>query len=218
MGVALRGGDEAVVVEVGVVVAVVVSAWVVTVSVIVVVALAVLVVVDVVVAVVVVGALVVGSVVVGGSSARAAVAAPLPKRTIVASVPINLWRAMGCDYRRLSSTPLYSDRDGGLTAAPTHTPARPTDHRAPSAVRRRSNLGLKRRSHLAPILAGAPTPYACATGYRARCAETSWARWRCSPEPRPSVPAGAPELLASLDAYGPTLPKKMLLSGLPGPA
>lgn len=123
MGVALRGGDEAVVVEVGVVVAVVVSAWVITVSVIVVVAVAVLVVVDVVVAVVVVGALVVGSVVVGGSSARA-VAAPLPKRTIVASVPINLWRAMGCDYRRLSSTPLYSDRDGGLTA---HLPTRPHD-------------------------------------------------------------------------------------------
>jgi hypothetical protein len=64
---------------------VVVSAGLVAVSLLVVVAVSVLVVVDVVVAVVVVGALVVGSVVVGGSSASAAVATPLPKRTIVAS-------------------------------------------------------------------------------------------------------------------------------------
>ena len=48
----------------------------------------------------VVSVLVVGSVVVGGESARAAAAAPLPKRTIVASVAISLWRAMGRDYRR----------------------------------------------------------------------------------------------------------------------
>ena len=90
VGVARRGGDEAVVIEVGG--AVVVSAGVVVVSVLVVVA-SVVVVVDVVVVAVVVGALVVGSVVVGGASARAAAAAaPLPKRTAVASVAISFGR------------------------------------------------------------------------------------------------------------------------------
>ena len=82
---------------------VVVSAGVVVVSELVVVPASVLVVGDVVVvAVVVVGALVVGSVVVGGASARAAAAAPLPKRTTVASVAVSFWRAMGRDYRRLA--------------------------------------------------------------------------------------------------------------------
>jgi hypothetical protein len=83
--VRLWGADDAVLVEVGVVVAVV-SAEVGVVSVLVVVAAAVLVVV---VAVVVVGALVVGSVVVGGASARAPAAAPLPKMTTVVSVAIS---------------------------------------------------------------------------------------------------------------------------------
>jgi hypothetical protein len=63
----------------------------------------VVVVVDVVVAVVVVGALVGGSVGMGGASARAAAAAPLPKRTTVASAAISFWRAMGRDYRRSSA-------------------------------------------------------------------------------------------------------------------
>jgi hypothetical protein len=76
----------------------VVSAGVVVVSVLVVVVPSVLVVL-VVSVVAVVSVLVVGSVVVGGESARAAAAAPLPKRTIVASVAISFWRAMGRDYR-----------------------------------------------------------------------------------------------------------------------
>jgi hypothetical protein len=92
----------------------VVSAGAVVVSVLVV-AAPVLVVVDVVVAVVVVDALVVGSVAIGESSARAAAAAPLPKRTIVASVAISLWRAMGRDYRRLSNV-LLDKRSGSRTA------------------------------------------------------------------------------------------------------
>ena len=87
-----------VVVDVGGVV--VVSAGVVVVSVLVVVVVSVVVVASV---VVVVSVLVVGSVVVGGVSARAAAAAPLPKRTIVASVAISFRRAMGRDYRRLSN-------------------------------------------------------------------------------------------------------------------
>jgi hypothetical protein len=73
----------------------------------------VLVVVDVVVAVVVVDALVVGSVAIGGSSARAAAAAPLPKRTVVASVAISSLRAMGWDYRRFRTFFRTSDRAGG---------------------------------------------------------------------------------------------------------
>jgi hypothetical protein len=103
--VARRGGDEAVVVDVGGAV-VVVSAGGVAVSVLVVVVVSVLVVsvlVAVVVSVlvvVVVSVLVVGSVIVGGESARAAAAAPLPKRTIVASAAISFRRAMGRDYRR----------------------------------------------------------------------------------------------------------------------
>jgi hypothetical protein len=70
-------------------------------------AASVLVVADVVDAVVVVCALVVGSVVMGGSSARAAAAAPLPKRTRVASVAVSLRRAMRPDYRRLSNDLLF---------------------------------------------------------------------------------------------------------------
>jgi hypothetical protein len=97
-----RGSDTAVVVDVcG---AVVVSGEVVVVSVLVVSVLVVLVVSVLVVLVVsvvaVVSVLVVGSVVVGGESARAAAAAPLPKRTNVASVAISFLRAMGRDYRR----------------------------------------------------------------------------------------------------------------------
>jgi hypothetical protein len=75
------------------------SAEVVVVSVLVVVVDSVLVVV-VVSVVAVVSVLVVGSVVLGGESPRAAAAAPLPKRIIVASVAISFWRAMGRDYRR----------------------------------------------------------------------------------------------------------------------
>ena len=109
--VARRGGDEAVVVDVGGAV-VVVSAGVVVASVLVVVVVSVLVVVDVVVAVVVVVALVVGSVGVGGASARAAAAAPLPKRTTVASVAVSFRRAMRRDYRRSSNLLLYKRSRG----------------------------------------------------------------------------------------------------------
>ena len=91
----LRGGDEAVVVDV-VGAVVVVSAGVVVVSMLVVLVVSVLVV----SVVAVISVLVVGSVVVGGESARAAAAAPLAKRTIIASVAISFWRAMGRDYRR----------------------------------------------------------------------------------------------------------------------
>ena len=131
------------VVEVGGAVAVV-SAAVVVVSVLVVVAAAVLVVVDVVGAVVVVGALVVGSVVVGGSSARAAATAPLPKRTIVASVAISFWRAMGRDYRRFSNVPLYK-RSGWMCHPRSYPHARMTDRLvecpAPSRVGRTTTSG-----------------------------------------------------------------------------
>ena len=95
MPLARGGADEVVVVGVGGAV-VVVSAGVVVVSVPVVVVVSVLVV----VVSAVVSVLVVGSFVVGGESARAAAAAPLPKMTIVASVAISFWRAMGRDYRR----------------------------------------------------------------------------------------------------------------------
>jgi hypothetical protein len=128
-------------VEDGAAVVVVVSAGVVVVSVLAVVAAAVLVVVDVVVAVVGVGALVVGSLVVGGSSARAAAAAPLPKRTTVASVAVSFWRAMGRDYRRLSNVLLYK-RSGVRTIAPPQLPTRPRDRLSigcRSADRRGSN-------------------------------------------------------------------------------
>jgi hypothetical protein len=106
---ALRGADESVVVEVGpTAVVVVVSEGGVVVSVLVVVVVSVLVgvvvsvlvVVDV---VVVVGALVVGPVVVGEASARAAAAAaPLPKRTTVASVATTCFGTTIPDYRRIT--------------------------------------------------------------------------------------------------------------------
>jgi apolipoprotein N-acyltransferase len=143
--VAFRGGDEALVVELGgasVAVVAVVSAAVVVVSVLVVVVVSVLVVavsvfvVDAVVSAVVVGALVVGSVVVGGSSARAPAAAPFPKMITVASVAISFWRAMGRDYRRLSNVLLHKRSAARVTRAATHTPAQPTDRRV---VRRGSN-------------------------------------------------------------------------------
>jgi hypothetical protein len=63
----------------------------------------------------VVSVLVVGSVVVGGESARAAAAAPLPKRTIVASVAISFLRAMGRDYRRYSNLLLWRASFGRST-------------------------------------------------------------------------------------------------------
>jgi hypothetical protein len=65
----------------------------------------------------VVSVLVVGSVVVGGESARAAAAAPLPKRTIVASAAISFWRAMGRDYRRFSNVLLYKGSDVALPSS-----------------------------------------------------------------------------------------------------
>ncbi len=72
--------------------------------------------------VVVVSVLVVGSVVVGGESASAAAAAPLPKRTIVASVAISFWRAMGRIIGASRICFCASDRaEGDRTAAPTHT-------------------------------------------------------------------------------------------------
>ena len=116
MRVAPRGGDEAVVVDVGggVVVSagvVVVSAGVVVVCVLVVVVVSVLIVS--VLVVVVVSVLVVGSVVVGGESACAAAAAPLPKRTTVASVAISFRRTMGRDYRRLSNVLVCRRSAGG---------------------------------------------------------------------------------------------------------
>jgi len=62
----------------------------------------------------VVSVLVVDSVVVG-ESARAAAAAPLPKRTIVASVAISFLRAMGRDYRRYSNLLLWRASFGRST-------------------------------------------------------------------------------------------------------
>lgn len=98
-----------------------VSAGVVVVSVLVVVA-SVLVVVDVVVVAVVVGALVVGSVVVGGASARAAAAAaPLPKRTAVASVAISFGRTTDGIIR--ACRPCFcTKRLGRRTIAPPQLP------------------------------------------------------------------------------------------------
>ena len=91
--VARRGGGGAVIVDAGGAVVVVSAGVVVVVVSVPVVVVSVLV-------VAVVSVLVVGSVVVGGESARAAAAAPLPKRTNVASVAISVRRAMGMDYRR----------------------------------------------------------------------------------------------------------------------
>jgi hypothetical protein len=99
MRIALRGADEAVVVEVGGAVVVVVSAGVVApvvvVAVVVVVVVAVVVGVLVVVFVVVVAALVVGSGVVGGESASAAATSPIAKSSMVPRIAISLSGAMG---------------------------------------------------------------------------------------------------------------------------
>jgi len=88
----------------------------------------------------VVSVLVVGSVVVGGGeSARAAAAAPLPNRTIVASVAISFWRAIDGIIGARPICFCASDRaDGDRTAAPTHTPEQSTVLRIPCA---RSRVG-----------------------------------------------------------------------------
>ena len=138
MRVAPRRGGEAVVVDVGGG-AVVVCAGVVVVSVLVVVVVSVLVVV-----VAVVSVLVVGSVVVGGESARAAAAAPLPKRTIVASVAISLRRAMGRDYRRLSNMLLCRRRTGGRSHRRSYAHDRTTDR--PSGAGAQSRVDRTRTS------------------------------------------------------------------------
>jgi hypothetical protein len=125
--VALRGGDGAVVVEIGggAVAVVVLSAEVVVVSVLVV--------------VVVVGVLVVGSVVVGGESARAAAAAPLPKRTTVASVGTSLFATTTPDYRRIRRAPVEAI---GRPRHPRSYPhARATDR--PSGARRGADWALR---------------------------------------------------------------------------
>ena len=97
-----------------------VSAGVVVVSLLVVVA-SVVVVVDVVVVAVVVGALVVGSVVVGGASARAAAAAaPLPKRTAIASVAISFGRTTDGIIRACRTC--FCTKRGRRTIAPPRLP------------------------------------------------------------------------------------------------
>ena len=113
-----------------------VSAGVVVVSVLVVVA-SVLVVVDVVVVAVVVGALVVGSVVVGGASARAAAAAaPLPKRTAVASVAISFGRTTDGIIRACRTASVQGDWAGGRSHRRSyHTPVRPTGCQVPARLR-----------------------------------------------------------------------------------
>jgi len=72
----------------------------------------------------VVTVLVVESVVVGGESARAAAAAPLPKRTIAASVVISLRRAMGRDYRRYSDLLLCKRSGAGRSHSGVYPHAR----------------------------------------------------------------------------------------------
>jgi len=136
--VAPRRGGEAVVVDVGGG-AVVVCAGVVVVSVLVVVVVSVVVVsVLVVVVVSVVSVLVVGSVVVGGESARAAAAAPLPKRTTVASVGTSFFRPTTPDYGRLSNALL--NKRSSCTCRPRSYPHAGASNR-PSGAGARSGVG-----------------------------------------------------------------------------